>query len=81
MPIILPIIIEDTKADIDIKMESSALPKQNDKTTSVTLKMKGFEGEQRITMNTSALEGKVSAFKLLHQIADNMEKSFAPYCQ
>ena len=32
-------------------------------------------------MNTSALESKITAFKLLHQISDNMGKSFAPYCE
>jgi hypothetical protein len=43
--------------------------------------MKGLEGEQRITMNTSALETKISAFKLINIISENMEKSFAPYVE
>ena len=42
--------------------------------------MKGLEGEQRITMNTSALEGKIAAFKLITMISENMGKSFEPYC-
>lgn len=78
LPALMKSIMEDTKADIDIKMESSAIPK-NTSGTSVTFKMKGLEGEQRITMNTTALEGKVTAFKLLHQIAENMGKEFAPF--
>ena len=60
-------------------MESADLPKNTDNNTTVTFKMKGFEGQQRITMNTSALEMKISAFKLIHLIADNMEKSFSKY--
>ena len=32
-------------------------------------------------MNTSALESKVSAFKLIYMIADSMGQSFAPYCE
>lgn len=38
--------------------------------------MKGLEGEQRITMNTSALEGKMAAFKLINMISENMGKTF-----
>lgn len=79
MPVLMESIIQDAKADIDIKMESSAIPKSNAQ-TSVTFKLKGMEGEQRITMNTTALEGKVTAFKILAQIAENMGKEFAPFC-
>jgi F0F1-type ATP synthase delta subunit len=43
--------------------------------------MKGFEGNQRLTMNTSALESKVSAFKLINMISESMGTSFAPYVQ
>ena len=32
-------------------------------------------------MNTSALESKISAFKLINMISDNMGKAFAPYCE
>ena len=31
-------------------------------------------------MNTSALEGKIAAFKLINMISENMSKSFEPYC-
>lgn len=66
MPTLLTTIVNDTKLDIDIKMESAVLPNTSDNTQGFTFKMKGFEGDQRITMNTSALESKISAFKLIN---------------
>lgn len=70
MPAILPSLLEDTKQQIDIKLTSaddpSAQGDDDEKTTGVTLKLKGFEGQQKISMNTSALESKITAFKLLH---------------
>ena len=84
MGAILPGLLEDTKQQIDIKLTSADDPSvqdDEDKTTGVTLKLKGFEGQQKISMNTSDLESKITAFKLLHQISDNMGKSFAPYCE
>ena len=30
-------------------------------------------------MNTSALESKITAFKLINMIAESMDKAFAPY--
>lgn len=69
----------DAKADIDIKMESAVLPNSSD-AAGFVFKMKGLEGEQRITMNTSALEGKIAAFKLINMISENMDKAFQPYC-
>jgi len=79
MTSILPGLLEDTKQQIDIKLTSADDP--SDDNAGVTLKLKGFEGQQKISMNTSALESKITAFKLLHQISDNLGKSFAPYCE
>lgn len=47
----------------------------------MTIKLKGFEGDQRLSLNTSALESKITAFKLLHLISENLGTSFAPYCE
>ena len=66
MNVLLPTLINDTQVDIDIKMDNASVPtttETNKNTTGYTFKMKGLEGEQRITMNTSALETKVTAFK------------------
>lgn len=80
MPSLLTQLIIDSKLDIDIKLESADLPKQNEN-AGVTFKMKGLEGSQRITMNTSALESKVQAFKLLNLISESMGAAFQPYTE
>ena len=79
MPLLLPSVLADTKLDIDIKMESAELPSAG--AAGLTFKMKGLEGNQRITMNTSALESKLSAFKLLAMVSENLGTSFGPYCE
>ena len=82
IPILLPSLINDTKLNIDIKMESADMPSgKNEGAMGVTFKMKGFEGNQRISMNTSALESKLSAFKLINTICENMGTSFAPFVE
>jgi hypothetical protein len=80
LPQLLPILVNDSKVDIDIKMESAEMPKTSDN-AGFTFKMKGFEGNQRLTMNTSALEAKVSAFKLINLISENMGAAFAPFAE
>lgn len=80
MPNLLTVIINDTKLDIDIKMESAIMPSNSDN-TGFTFKMKGFEGDQRISMNTSALESKISAFKFITMISESMGRAFAPYSE
>ena len=80
LPLILPTLVSDSKLDIDIKMESAELPK-NTENAGFTFKLKGLEGNQRLTMNTSALESKVAAFKLIHLISENMGTSFAPFAE
>jgi hypothetical protein len=81
MAALLPNLVNDTKLDIDIKMESAEIPSAKDGNVGFTFKMKGFEGNQRISMNTSALESKMSAFKLFTIISENMGTSFAPYTE
>jgi len=80
MDSLMSTVFEDAKADIDIKMENAAIP-SNDKNAGVTFKLKGLEGEQRISMNTSALENKNSAFKLISMISESMGKAFTPYAE
>lgn len=82
MPDILTSLITDSKLDIDIKLENAALPNNKDEgVNSYTLKVKGFEGDQRLSMNTNALESKIGAFKLITMISENAGKSFLPYCE
>jgi hypothetical protein len=58
-------LIADSKVSIDIKLTSADDPTADDNGAGFTLKLKGFEGQQRISMNTSALESKITAFKLI----------------
>ena len=49
MPSIMPQLLEDTKLNIDIKLENADLPTTSSKkveegTSGLTFKMKGFEG-------------------------------------
>lgn len=77
---LMPSLINDTNLDIDIKMESADMASK-DGNAGLTFKMKGFEGNQRISMNTSALESKVSAFKLINSVSESMGTAFAPYAE
>jgi len=75
-------LVADANLSIDIKMESADSTNQvDDNAAGITFKMKGMEGNQRLTMNTSALESKISAFKLINMISESMGTSFAPYIQ
>lgn len=77
-PYLLPGILTDMQQEIDIKLTSAAEASEG---AGVTMKIKGFEGEQRISMNTSALEGKIAAFKLVSTIGENLSAAFLPYCE
>lgn len=84
MPALITPLLADAQLNIDIKMESAdALntTAKDEGQVAFTIKMKGFEGDQKISMNTSALESKLSAFKLILQISQSMGTSFAPYCE
>lgn len=80
MPKLLEILISDSKADPDIKMEDAAMPSKSEY-KGMVVKLTGIEGEKRITMNTTALETKVAAVKLLMEIAGSMGRAFAPYIE
>jgi len=77
MPDLLSNLVKDAKLDIDIKMTSAE--EQKPELASFTFKMKGLEGNQRLSMNTSALESKIAAFKLINMISESMGSAFTPY--
>eukprot|EP00347_Sterkiella_histriomuscorum_P001538 403371652 len=82
MPQLMNNIVNDANLDIDIKMEAADNIKTSDaedKSAGFTVKLKGFEGDQRLSMNTYALESKIGAFKLINMISESMGTSFAPY--
>jgi hypothetical protein len=69
MPSLLEMLIADSKVDIDIKLESADLSTTGGEgEASYTFKMKGvegYDGTQRIKMNTDALQSKIGAYDLL----------------
>lgn len=82
MPNMLQNLLNDSKLDIDIILEDAVLSRDSTSNMqSLTFKMKGFDGEQKLSMNTTALESKICAFKLLSMISENAGKSFAPFSE
>lgn len=82
MPELMTTLVTDAKLNIDIKLESAEGPKTGDSDNAgFTFKMKGMEGNQRLSMNTSALETKIAAFKLISMISESMGTAFAPYSE
>ena len=55
------------------------IPQANQNANSFSFKMHGMESEQRISLNTSDLENKISAFHHIMKVACAMETSFDDY--
>ena len=49
--------------------------------TSITLCMKGLEGNKQLTMNTNALESKINAVEVIRELIKNLEKSYFPFVE
>jgi hypothetical protein len=77
----LQILITDANVEVDIKAENADLPsaKTEGPTKSFELKMRGMENKQRISVNTSALENKINAFKHILMLAEAMGTGFQQY--
>jgi len=80
LPTLIPKLIADAEKDIDLKM-GQAVP-ETEKTditqsqASLVFKVKGVEGENKIQLNTTALENKISALQQLKSIASHMGPAF-----
>jgi hypothetical protein len=83
MPMLLTTLVNDANLNIDFKMEAADLPSVDNKNLSFNVKVNAIKGmgEQRISMNTEAIQKKTSAFALLAQISSKMGVAFAPYCE
>jgi len=75
----LTILLKDAQADIDIKMTNADLASKDE--LGLVMKVKGIEGDQKLSMNTSALQNKIAAVKLLSKVAQSMGAAFQPYVQ
>lgn len=78
LPQIMPALLKDAARDIDLKIQDAEISgqDQDDKSTSLNVKIKGFEGERKISMNTNALENKINAIQIIKNIAGNMGTGF-----
>jgi len=80
-------LIKDALLDIDIKIEDAEIDQLKSKgdsesgVTSVTLSMKGLEGNKQISLNTNALESKINAVCVIWDLAKNLGKSFFTYVE
>lgn len=83
MPAIMEKLLKDAQGDVDFKLEDAdieALTQQSDNSaagvTSITLAMKGLEGQKKLSLNTNALENKINAVHVIKELARNLGKNF-----
>lgn len=59
----MPALLKDAGRDIDLKIQDAdAVGTQGDENIqTLKIKVKGFEGEKAVSMNTNALENKINA--------------------
>jgi len=84
---IIPLLEKYINADIGFKMEDAALTEyvddanvNEDNKVSLILNFSSTNN-QKLTLNSYALQNKVMAVEVLHDIAQNMAKSFKPYLE
>lgn len=71
--------VVEVNSELERKKDKSKKEDQNDNElgiTSMNVKVKGFEGEKKITMNTSVLENKINAIQVIKTLAQYLHKSF-----
>jgi hypothetical protein len=78
-------LLEGAQVDVDFKIEDADLlltgAQGEDNMTSVTFKMKGFEGKRKLTLNTHALETKINSIQVIRALVESLEKTFFPYVE
>ncbi|CAI2376389.1 unnamed protein product [Moneuplotes crassus] len=83
LPAIMEKLLEGAKSNVDFKLEDALLPteEQEDNMTSVTFKMKGMEGQKKLSLNTNALETKINSVQVLRALAENLKATFFPFVE
>jgi ribosomal protein S13 len=85
---ILPLLETYIKADIGFKLEDADIKEyvpedsasKEDKKLSVMINMQGVENK-KLSMNSFALQNKIMALNVLHEICLNMGESFNPFLE
>lgn len=75
----MPQLLKDASADVDLKIVDASdadAEEAEDGRTAMKIKVKGFEQAKQISMNTTALEAKLSAVQIIRSICKNMNKGF-----
>lgn len=85
LPTIMEKLLKDSQTSVDFKVEDADIPhgqaQEEDNLTSVTFKMKGFEGSKKLSLNTSALETKINSTQVIRALAENLGTVFFPYVE
>ena len=83
MPGIMERLLKDAQCNVDFKVEDAEIPNlgHDESLTSVTFKMKGLDGQKKLSLNTSALENKINAVVVIRTLAQNLKTTFQPFVQ
>ena len=87
MPKLMDKLLWDVVADVDFKLEDNEIEALNAPTatnegvTSITVQMKGVEGNKKLSLNTNALEAKITSVQVLKELTKNLGSSFYEYIE
>lgn len=81
MPEIMDKLLKGTKIEVDFKLEDAELPHagEDENLTTVTFKMKGLDGQKKLSLNTNALETKINSTQVIRALVENLGTTFFPY--
>lgn len=87
MPQLMEKLLKDVVADVDFKLEdneiaglASTTPTESG-VTSISVQMKGIEGNKKLSLNTNALEAKINSVQVIRELAKNLGSSFYQYIE
>ena len=74
-------------ADVDFKLEDNEIANLSSPTptdsgvTSITVQMKGVEGNKKLSLNTNALEAKINSVQVIKELVKNLGTTFYEYIE
>ena len=82
MPDIMDKLLRGTKVEVDFKLQDAELPNAIDENlTTITFKMKGLDGQKKLSLNTNALETKINSTQVIRALVENLGTTFFPYVE
>lgn len=83
LPELMESLFKDINKDLDFKIvdakEEELENDEDSKVQQIKLSIKGVEGAKTISMNTTALENKITALQIIAQVAQALETHFADF--